>query len=303
MNIYLASSLEIVKKYISDYGQPQLTVEAEYGDFVVEGTVYTAAHHQRLGSKYSGVHIGGKMNSPCNDMNIPFICDDDNILISHIDLDTIGGIMRSQYKYSSFFSEKYKEFWESVEFVDCYGWHKFNNKNKYYIKISAIAAWLQKNRPQIDRNNIQNVTDFIYKSFDFINNVFFEDKESLQIGIDFINDQNKLNHDSWINTLNNGLIIRKSNKFVNHLYKDKFDNLCKAVINFNTETKSITISLCDSLDNISCKDIVQKLWGKDAGGHEMIAGSPRGVIMNEDDFIKCINEFSNILNKYMIDVS
>lgn len=300
MNIILASTLDIANNYINNYGQPSLTVEAEYGDFVIEGSLYTAAHHQKLGSKYSGIHIGGVMNSPCNDINIPLIFkDDDVILISHIDLDTIGGIMRSQFKYYSFFSERYKEIWDLVEFIDCNGLHKVNTNNKYYIKISAIIAWIQKNQPKIDRNNVQNVTDFIYESVEFIRKVFFEDEQSLQIGIDFINDQNKLNHDSWINTLNNGLIIRKSNMFVNHLYRDKFNKLCNAVINFNTENKSITISLSDSLHNVSCKDIVQSLWGKDAGGHEMIAGSPRGKIMNEDDFINCINAFSKVLNKHM----
>jgi len=41
---------------------PHLTVEAEYGATVVEGTLYTAAHHQPAGSPFAGDHVvaGGR---------------------------------------------------------------------------------------------------------------------------------------------------------------------------------------------------------------------------------------------------
>lgn len=36
---------------------PTLTVEAEYGSVVMQGTRYTAAHHQPAGSRFAGRHL------------------------------------------------------------------------------------------------------------------------------------------------------------------------------------------------------------------------------------------------------
>ena len=54
----------------------QLTVEAEYGAHVWEGTIYTAAHHQKDGP-YAGRHLlahaATGRPSPCNDPAIPVV--------------------------------------------------------------------------------------------------------------------------------------------------------------------------------------------------------------------------------------
>jgi hypothetical protein len=74
-------------------------VEAEYGSVVIEGTVYTAAHHQPSGP-YVGDHVvpGGRP-APCNDTAIPPVAWDVEggpvALVSHLDLDTVGGLLRA----------------------------------------------------------------------------------------------------------------------------------------------------------------------------------------------------------------
>ena len=78
--------------------KPHLTVEAEYGATVVEGSVYTAAHHQPAGSKYAGDHVvAGGRPSPCVDKGIPLFFQEIPwfVGISHVDLDTIGGVLRA----------------------------------------------------------------------------------------------------------------------------------------------------------------------------------------------------------------
>lgn len=42
---------------------------------------------------------------------------------------------------------------------------------------------------------------------------------------------------------------------------------------------------------LSAKNIVQKLWGEKAGGHELIAGSPRGQRMTITELCQLFHEF------------
>ena len=65
-------------------------------------------------------------------------------------------------------------------------------------------------------------------------------------------------------------------------------------------TKSITVSFADRGKKISAKEIVQELWGNEAGGHPGIAGSPRGQEMTEKDMrqlVKAVNERYNKINE------
>jgi hypothetical protein len=64
------------------------------------------------------------------------------------------------------------------------------------------------------------------------------------------------------------------------------------IVAYNDSLGSITISLADPIKGVSCREVVQTLWGQQAGGHDGIAGSPRGQIMTELDFKNAINAFS-----------
>jgi hypothetical protein len=56
-----------------------------------------------------------------------------------------------------------------------------------------------------------------------------------------------------------------------------------AVVAHNKHVGTITVSLESPIPGVSCRDVVQKLWGELAGGHAGIAGSPRGQVMDEFD--------------------
>jgi hypothetical protein len=77
------------------------------------------------------------------------------------------------------------------------------------------------------------------------------------------------------------VLLRKSGSFVNNLYMHD-RKLYPAVVGYNTNTKAITISFESSIPDVSAVEIVQFLWGTDAGGHTNIAGSPRGKEMSLD---------------------
>lgn len=62
-----------------------------------------------------------------------------------------------------------------------------------------------------------------------------------------------------------------------------------------TRDDSVTISLEKPIRGISCREIVQELWGSEAGGHDGIAGSPRGKSMTEKDLINAAEALNNAI--------
>lgn len=78
MQVMLAPSRELAEN-VQDVAA---TVEAEYGDYCVEGNEVTLAHH---GSRSSNP-------APCNTPNVPTLSGG-TILVSHLDLDAIGGVL------------------------------------------------------------------------------------------------------------------------------------------------------------------------------------------------------------------
>ncbi len=289
MKVIIAPTANLAQTILAD-----LSVEAEYGSIVIEGTQYTAAHHQAQGL-YKGRHIGGGRPAPCNDSQIPFLADSATALVSHIDVDTLGGLMRAQARLSHLFEAQHSAFWDFAESVDVSGWHKADPKHSEFLKLSALAAWIQDNRPQIPRDQISDISDFCEKAFVFAERVLSADDQALDVGARFINNQNNLNETSWLTTTPANVVVRKSDSFVNHLYRDPNDLVGAAIVAYNTKLKSITISLESPIANISCRQIVQDLWGMEAGGHDGIAGSPRGQDMSEADLITAVNAVSQRL--------
>ena len=51
--------------------------------------------------------------------------------------------------------------------------------------------------------------------------------------------------------------------------------------------------MADGGKKVSAKELVQELWGNEAGGHPGIAGSPRGQEMTEKD----MQQLANIVNE------
>ena len=70
---------------------------------------------------------------------------------------------------------------------------------------------------------------------------------------------------------------------MNHLYVAPSGDVGRAIVAHNVYAGNITISLADPIPGVSCRDIVQGLWGPLAGGHAGIAGSPRGQVMSDED--------------------
>ena len=271
---------------------PALTVEAEYGAFVLEGEKYTAAHHQPIGSQYVGRHITpyGRP-APCNDKEIPKLEDYEVALISHIDVDTLGGLMRATELF-----EENGVFWYYAEHIDTSGRHKAKKDHPCWVLYNGILSWIEENKPEIDQRRNNDVTDFCYKAFDFISNALKEGHLATRMGNAYLYLQDKLDESTFVVEKPCGLILRRTQgEKVNHLYRDGI-----AVITYDEKYKNIRISTADSIPNLSCRRLVQEWWGDRAGGHDQIAGSARGQIMSEDQFKEATEKFIAEIIKYAL---
>lgn len=281
---------------------PAVTVEAEYGDFVLEGWSYTAAHHQRTGP-YAGRHLPGRAASgrpsPCNDEAIPVVSAGD-IAISHIDLDTIGGVLRALGGWGRLFA--LREFWALAEFVDVTGPHRLPVDHPYRREIHAVWAWLQNNRPQLARDQVMDVKAFMVCAGWALDGILLDRQPDLiRAGDALAAETEALNSSSLLGGIED-VLIRKSDRFVNHLYRydepgfeGPTNSIARAVVALNTTMGSITVSFESPIAGVSAREIVQRLWGPDAGGHDGIAGSPRGRVMTEDDLHLAASEVASAL--------
>lgn len=274
-----------------------LTVEAEYGAFVAEGSRYTAAHHQATGP-FQGRHTGGFAPAPCNDPNIPVLQDGEVILLSHLDLDSVGGALRG-LGVADLFGSDTQGFWETAEFVDTNGAHRLAKDHQERPKLGAWWAWLTENRPKPDHKNVTDVTDFVSRCEAVLRTLLrggADLEDLLKKGKEFLDNEETLNRDSLYGVLTLGpegskvtLVLRVSDKFVNHLYALD-QGVADAVLALNTTNGCVTLSFEDGGKRFNAREIVQTIWTERdaennflAGGHPGIAGSPRGLVLNLND--------------------
>jgi hypothetical protein len=258
---------------------PELSVEAEYGSVVVEGSIYTAAHHQK-----EGEYTSTNRPAPCNDANIPLVRGD--VLVSHFDLDTVGGCMRAMGNYRTALDTEFAGFWNLAEFVDLNGPHRLSESGaskKDLSRLYAFWAWSQANLPrQFPADEVVDVTEHVEAAGRAITEILGGHEPHIEAGHAMREAQADLNRVSFIEAVAE-VGIRTHAGFVNHLYTTPEGHPLRAVVALNPEQGSVTVSLAEAVEGVSCRELVQALWGIEAGGHDGIAGSPRDQKMTEED--------------------
>lgn len=295
MKILLAPTWELAATVMAD-----VTIEAEYGARVAEGLLYTAAHHQPEGDKYAGTHVGGSRRAPCMDANLRKYHRAEVVLVSHLDLDTVGGILHMldgvrhmEVSYEASIAE-FRQFWELAEVCDVTGPHKVDRKHPDFPRLAAWWAWSRDNLTRHSRDQIHDVTAEVYLAVAVLRRILEGNEELLAAGQELLKDEEALNGASFcsMSTFEIGsqhpVLVREHENFVNHLYR-WHDRVCAVVVAFNTEQKTITISKAGPEVPINCRQLVQDLWGPLAGGHEGIAGGPRGVEMDRSEVNRLVN--------------
>lgn len=279
-----------------------VTVEAEYGSFVMEGTVFTAAHHQGSGP-FAGRHLPGfeatGRPSPCNDEGIPILGLHDVVAVSHIDLDSVGGSLRTVADFAPLFDGRFAGFWDLAEHIDVSGAHRLDPDHEWAPALRAVWAWMQAHRPRFSREEIEDCSEFMLGCGQMLVRLLVgEDADLLAAGQAMVEAEDALNESSLVRVVETGdrlVVVREAGQFTNHLYRLLDGRVAAAVVARNTAMGSVTVSLADPIEGVVCREIVQHLWGPDAGGHAGIAGSPRGQAMTSGDLTACVEATVEII--------
>lgn len=266
--IILAPSFELAKAV-----QATATVEAEYGANVVEGTFCTLAHHVKEYSDHP---------APCNNAAVPVLPEGSTILVSHIDLDTVGGVMALLG-----IKPEDKAFWEAAEFIDLNGPHHGYKFPSELPKLQAYWAWNANQPRRTPSVESKDVTEVIESHADVISRIIKGDTELIEAGEKWAIETSEKVEGCLIEETERVRVFVMDDVFCSASYYSKtLDQIIPITVQMNTKMGSITVATCDGA--INAKEIVQSLWGMEAGGHPGIAGSPRGKRMNLNDLVKAV---------------
>lgn len=260
---------------------PTATVEAEYGEKVIKGEQVTLAHHIKEYENNS---------APCNNPNVPVLADDSTIVVSHLDLDTLGDIAALMGR-----KKEDAEFWETAEFIDLNGPHNLfqveEETRKKYIAYQAYQA----NHRNSRFTEITDVTDIVLEHLGIIDRVIDGDKTLIQEGMEWDVETKKKIEECLVFENDNVRVFNSpEGVFCSaSYYSEKQGKVIPSTVTRNGKFKSVTVAMADGGKKVSAKELVQELWGNEAGGHPGIAGSPRGQEMTEKD----MQQLANIVNE------
>lgn len=262
--IVLIKDYQVALSYaerLKQEGVPFATVEAEYGDFCVEGTHATLAHHA---SKYR------HSPAPCVRTDVTPL-EDGVILISHLDLDTLGGIALLWDCYTP------HSFWKSEAIIDTQGalglslipktdddlmkvywaWENTTPELKLPIEEDCLDVTLQTQErlrflTQLLRGEISvdlqqyYLTIFEQHLQDYLKSCIYEDQQ-MRIFV----------HESPMH-------------FQVHRREQELVDIC---LHYHPKRKTIILS--DISGRMDCGKVMKELFGDKAGGQFRIGGTPR----------------------------
>jgi hypothetical protein len=258
------------------------SVEAEFGDVCVPGSVITLAHH---GSRSANP-------APCAAPN--GVGDGvEAVGLSHLDLDALGGCLALLGR-----KPEVSSFWELAEFVDVRGPHRLTEagaSESDLARLHAFWAWSADHRVMPPRDgSVADVTADVEAAGEALGRILGGDADLLAAGAAFKAAGEALNEASLVEAVG-GVLLRQHEGFVNHLYTSPAGEVAKAVVGFNPATGSVTVSFADAPPAGGAVKIVQELWGPLAGGHAGIAGSPRGEHLTLDDARRAVEAVLAVL--------
>ena len=290
MKVILANSISAAERFAAE-NVVSASVEAEYGDFTLCGQEVTLAHH------------GANSGNICPCLNKVELRDKDEaiILVSHIDMDTIGGVL----SLVNMKPEICKDFWDMVAFVDLNGPHKlqlmysetFCDEEKQAIEVLWVCfKYIEENVPRYTgKDLIVDVTQIFLDLHRFLIDVNQNLNKYAEEGRIW-NEQKRDAIDQYLVSENQYIRVFAAPMFANGAYYSKIlGRVVPAVVNLNTKVGSITLSFEDGGEKFNAATIMREYFGPEAGGHAGIAGSPRGVIYTMDDLLKFRDHLMKIM--------
>lgn len=261
---------------------PDATVEAEYGEKVIEGKYVTLAHHA---PQY--VHCP----APCC-ASTKELSKDATIIISHIDLDTVGGCLALMGQKT-----ENEAFWSGAGFIDCNGIHHIHELSEnVQQQLNAVYAWNESQH--LERSmEVRDVTALILSFGEAIRKILLGDFEMLADGERWAKEVEAKTENClvWENGRLRMFEIPDNTFCSAAYYSPKYGKIAEATLAYNLWKKSITIAFADGGKTYSAKEIVQEIWGELAGGHRGIAGSPRNQEMQQEDWEKAKEKMRELM--------
>lgn len=288
--------------------QPAYSVEAEYGDKVCEGSLLTLAHHgDRAGNPAPCLFEGtvprpeapvAGFEGPEGSVEAVAEVQEEVILVSHLDLDTLGGVLAIQgRKPAAVF------FWEAAAHVDVHGPHTLAPTCPELPLLRAYWRWAE-TLPRFRGDLIVDVSEIVDVAHKALKVVLDEDEYDhevyLQAGAEWAEKEDRLNAATFAGTCRRVLLRRcqpDRPAFVNHLYRTPraYGSRLYDVVASLGADGAITLSFAKPLPGVSCETILQMVFGPEAGGRETIGGSPRGQKMTWADLERLVNAVNQAL--------
>lgn len=283
--VVLAPSKELAAEYAAN-NDIVASVEAEYGDEVVCGRLVTLAHH------------GPRCNNPAPCVaQVGKIDGGGTILVSHIDLDCLGGIMALMG-----IKPAAPDFWEGAAFVDVMGPHHIQELPKaVQDMLNAYYAFTEAHRSE-RVNTIVDITEAIEPHMSTIVCICGDDTPAkaalLRKGEEWRDRITQAVENCLVHENRNVRAFKTPGVFcAGAYYSPSIGAVAKATVTLNSKFGAITVAFEDGGRAHSAKALVQSLWGKEAGGRDGIAGSPRNWGKTgeelEEEFrtaVKAVNE-------------
>ena len=280
VEIILAPTLEEAKKVQSD-----ITIEAEYGDETIIGTLYTSAHHV----------VNSDNPAPCVDEKIPYI-EFGTILVSHIDLDMLLGCGRALGLITD--QIKMELFCEVAANIDVDGPHHIHEYGENMKKLfDAYWAWNESRGRQERIEQTTDVTQKVLESIEIIFKIIDGNEELIEQGEKWVSNVQEEVEARLINETENYRVFSTDRVFCGSSYWSPRENkIISAIVSYNEKFKAITLSFEDGGEKYNAVDIMQKIFGSEAGGRAGIAGTPRGKEYQFEDTQKVIKELEEVTN-------
>lgn len=300
--VILCSNPDALEEALKSFSNT-VTIEAEYGDRVVEGSYETLAHH---GARQINP-------TPCSRSNYTEAEREQigAIGLSHIDLDVIGGLL-------AVFGAKRDAslFWEAAEYIDVAGPRKFpeflKSVSETYVEGEAeklqdlvYAFWALSQEHRIVATEVAwDITEELDPLLDGLFEIFEGNPDLIYKGERLLNDTEKLNSESYMDMSPMGVIARVSPSFTNHLYVSPFKEVGFCVVSYNTLQGCVTISFVEDNsrpEDYTAVEIIQGIFQeKDskgnflAEGHENIASSPRDIRASFESFVETLDYINRL---------
>lgn len=292
VKVILCPTYELATEEAKKYSR-FATVEAEYGDKVVTGS-------SNMGPWASLAHHGSRSTNPapcCWNLlgagNVSPILPE-VILVSHIDLDTLGGIGL----LLGYFNADEQEFWNSAALIDVKGPHHIEEVPEgARAQLRAFWGWNEQHRsPRFARDVVTDVTDLVAENFSVLDRIVKNDADLIAAG------------QAWnerVTAAVESCLVYESEKvrafcgglFTASSYLGSDGGIRVATVSLNTKTHAVTLAFEDGGDDVkNAAAILQSIFGPEAGGRAGIAGTPRGKVYDVRDLVNVIERVELLLD-------